>query len=89
MAFRTVDPRFPSLTFHCLVFYWIVCLATLGITIGSVVQQVGVYRADCDTNSSPYYYTSGYDDSSPYYDDISSDTECVPGDIVVLYVLYF
>jgi hypothetical protein len=92
MAFRAFDPRFPSLTFHCLVFYWVVCLTTLGITIGSVVRQVGVYKADCSTivyyqnsnDTSPYY---GYNDSYPYYGSTSYETSCIPGDIVVLYAL--
>jgi len=79
MPFRALDPRFPSLTFHCLSFYWLVCLVTLGITIGSVVRQVGVYQADCSTYSS--------ESNSTYYGDISYETECIPGDIVVLYVL--
>jgi hypothetical protein len=85
MPFRAMDPRFPSLTFHCLSFYWLVCLVTLGITIGSVVRQVGVYRADCsfyssESNSTYYDYPSNI----TYYGDVSYDMGCIPGDIVVL-----
>lgn len=74
MRLRAPDPRFPSLTLHCLFFYWIVCHVTLGITIGSVVRQVGVYEKNCDRGISSYTYEG----------DISySIRRCVPGDIVV------
>jgi hypothetical protein len=78
MPLRSLDPRFPSLTLHCLVFYWIVCLVTLGLTTGSVVRQVGVYRAGCKTYQAVSYMG---------YEDINIGTQCLPGDIVVLYVL--
>lgn len=89
MPFRALDPRFPSLTLHCLSFYWLVCLVTLGITIGSVVRQVGVYQADCSTYSfeSNSTYYGEIPSNITYYEDISYETECIPGDIVVLYVL--
>jgi hypothetical protein len=88
MSFRALDPRFPSLTFHCLGFYWLVCLVTLGVTIGSVVRQVGVYRADCyvySSESNSTYYGDNPNNLT-YYGDVSYETECIPGDIVVLYV---
>jgi hypothetical protein len=78
MPLRSLDPRFPSLTFHCLVFYWIVCLVTLGLTAGSFARQVGVYRTNCNTYQA-VSYTS--------YGDITIGTQCLPGDIVVLCVL--
>lgn len=78
MPLRSPDPRFPSLTLHCLVFYWVVCLVTLGLTTGSVIRQVGVYRADCETYESATYTS---------YEDVTFGTQCLPGDIVVLYVL--
>ena len=87
MPFRALDPRFPSLTFHCLSFYWLVCLVTLGITIGSVDRQVGVYRADCalySSESNSTYY--GDTNITYYYGDISYGIGCIPGDIAVLYV---
>lgn len=96
MAFRMVDPRFPSLTYYCLSFYWIVCLVTLGITVGSVARQVGVYRSNCSTQI-PYYgtnYTDPYADPYGDYNATTPDlwqpeyiTECHAGDIVVLSVL--
>ena len=89
MPFRALDPRFPSLTFHCLCFYWLVCLVTLGLTIGSVVRQVGVYRADCHVynyeSNSTYYYGDNPSNLT-YYGGVSYEMECTPGDIVVLYV---
>lgn len=91
MSFRALDPRFPSLTFHCLGVYWLVCLVTLGATIGSVVRQVGVYRADCNTytsDSSSSYY-GDYDSNVTYYGNILVENKCIPGDIAVLYILSF
>lgn len=91
MPLRALDPRFPSLTFHCLSFYWLVCLVTLGITIGSVIRQVGVYRADCSEYSSESNSTYYGDIPSniTYYGGIPIEPGCIPGDIVVLYVQSF
>jgi hypothetical protein len=91
MPFRALDPRFPSLTFHCLCFYWLVCLVTLGVTIGSVIRQVGVYRADCSTgnsDSNSTYYGDVYSNIT-YYGNIPTASGCIPGDIAVLYVKSF